>query len=209
MIEAVVLGDLDAVAVAPDAGKALEVRGAVLARRRDRSRSRPASTGTATCRRARPARRRRQRLPSSSNTSTSMPEAAALDLAAPDRQRRIAEHEARHDVGAARDRRQADVVLDALVDVVEAFRRERAAGRKHRRARLPGRSPCAAPARSSSARRCTSPTCRSASSARRPRSPTARGRGRRTASRRRAAASRRAASPDTSQFHIIQPQVVK
>ena len=57
---------------------------------------------------------------------------AALQLAAPDRQRRIAEREAGHDIGAARDRRQAEVVLDALIDVVEALLGERAPGREHR-----------------------------------------------------------------------------
>ena len=61
-----------------------------------------------------------------------MPEPAALDLAAPHRQRRRAEREAGHDVGAAGDRRQAQVVLHALVDVVEALGRQRAAGREHR-----------------------------------------------------------------------------
>ena len=51
---AAVRGDLGVVAVAPDAGEALEVGRAVASRRRDRSRSRSASTGTAACRPARP-----------------------------------------------------------------------------------------------------------------------------------------------------------
>ena len=57
---------------------------------------------------------------------------AALQLAAPHGQRGVAEREARHDVGAAGDRRQAEVVLDDLIDVVEALLGERAPGREHR-----------------------------------------------------------------------------
>ena len=53
-------------------------------------------------------------------------EAAALQLAAMDGQQRIAEREARDQVGAARDRRELHVGLDAAIDVVEA-RRARAA----------------------------------------------------------------------------------
>src|SRR3546814_11559979 len=49
-------------------------------------------------------------------------EAAALDLAAPNRAARIAADEAGDDVGAAGDRRQPDVVLDVAADVVETIR---------------------------------------------------------------------------------------
>ena len=59
-------------------------------------------------------------------------ETAALQLAAPHGQRGRAEREAGHDVGAAGDRRQAEVVLHALVDVIEALGRERAARREQR-----------------------------------------------------------------------------
>ncbi len=59
-------------------------------------------------------------------------ETAALQLAAPHRQRRATEREAGHDVGAPGDRRQAEIALHALVDVIEALRRERAAGREQR-----------------------------------------------------------------------------
>ena len=55
-------------------------------------------------------------------------EAGRLDLALPHRRGRIAEHEARHDVGAARDRRQMHVGFDVAVDVFEALRRERRTG---------------------------------------------------------------------------------
>ena len=56
-------------------------------------------------------------------------EAGRLDLALPHRRGRIAEHEARHDVGAARDRGEVHVGFDVAVDVFEAFRRQRRAGR--------------------------------------------------------------------------------
>jgi hypothetical protein len=56
-------------------------------------------------------------------------ETRTLDLAAPDRQRRIAEHEAGNDVGAAGDRGQVHVGLDALIDKGKAFRRQRRPGR--------------------------------------------------------------------------------
>ena len=69
---AAVRGQLGVVAVAPDAGKALEVRRAVLARRRGRSRSRPASTETARVQTSSPFSPRSGR-PSSSKTSTAMP----------------------------------------------------------------------------------------------------------------------------------------
>ena len=132
--EPAVRGQLDVIAVAPDAGKALEVARRGISRRRDRSRSRSASTGTAPCRRARPC----WCVPGGNRLAVVVEdvdrhaEAAALQLAAPHRQRRAAEREARDDVGAAGDRRQAEVVLHALVDVVEALRRERAAGREQR-----------------------------------------------------------------------------
>src|SRR6185503_9453225 len=52
-------------------------------------------------------------------------EALGLDLAAPYRTHRVAEDEARHDVGAAGDRGQAHVVVHVLVDVIEALGCER------------------------------------------------------------------------------------
>src|SRR5690606_16840669 len=63
-------------------------------------------------------------------------EPRALDLTAPYRGRRIAEHEARDDVGAPRDRGEMDVRLDLAVDVVEAFGNQRRAGGKHGLERL-------------------------------------------------------------------------
>jgi predicted metal-binding protein len=39
--------------------------------------------------------------------------------------------EARAEIGATRHRRQADVILHAFIDVVEALRCERRSGRKH------------------------------------------------------------------------------
>src|SRR5688572_11376859 len=59
-------------------------------------------------------------------------EALRLDFAAPYRAHRVAEHEAGHDVGAPGDRRQADVVLDVTVDVVEALGKKRRARGKDR-----------------------------------------------------------------------------
>src|SRR5262245_43372331 len=59
-------------------------------------------------------------------------ESAALDLAPPNGQDRIAEDEAPADIGSSGDRGQADVLLDRSVYVVESLRRERRAGRQHR-----------------------------------------------------------------------------
>ena len=56
---------------------------------------------------------------------------ARLQLALPDRKRRVAEREARDDVGAARDRGELHVRLHVAVDVVEALVGERRAGRHH------------------------------------------------------------------------------
>ena len=47
----------------------------------------------------------------------------ALDLAAPDRQQRIAQDEAGNDVCPAGDRGQQEILLDFPIDPVEAFRR--------------------------------------------------------------------------------------
>ena len=49
----------------------------------------------------------------------------ALQLATPDRRGRIAQGKAGNDVGAAGDRRQAQIRLEAAVDVIEAFVRQR------------------------------------------------------------------------------------
>ena len=59
-----------------------------------------------------------------------MPRPRALDLAAIHRLGRTAEHEAGDDVGAAGDRGQVHVGLDGAVDVVEALRQQRRAGRE-------------------------------------------------------------------------------
>ena len=59
-------------------------------------------------------------------------EPAGLQLAAPDRRDRVAEREARHDVGAAGDRGEVQVLLDAPVDEVEALRHQRRTGRENR-----------------------------------------------------------------------------
>ena len=131
--QAVMLGQLDIVAVAPDARKALEIgslvfRTAGIVPEPDRHRRK---------------RRCADELPTPTRASGDRlalvvvdvdreTEAAALELAAPHGQRRIAKREARHDVGAAGDRREAKIVLDALVDVVEAFLGERAPRREHR-----------------------------------------------------------------------------
>ena len=83
-----------------------------------------------------------------------MPEPARLQLAAPDRPDRVAEREAGDDVGAAADAREVHVPLDRCVDVVEAVRRERAAGREDRAERRRDRAcaPGASPSFSASAR---------------------------------------------------------
>ena len=132
-----------------------------------------------------------------------------LDFAAPDRLRRDAEHEAGDDVGAARDRGEMQVRLDRVVDEVEVFRRERRAGRgQHAHAReivRVARPKSRLPHRVDEFRRRAED-----------RHPLGRRHSRRahcrrdgTASRRRGGASLRVARPETSQFHIIQPSVVK
>ena len=76
--------------------------------------------------------------PCSSNTSTVHAEAAALQLAAPHRQRRACRARS---TTRCRCRRRSTTGstsrLHALVDVVEALGRERRAGREHRRAAPP------------------------------------------------------------------------
>jgi hypothetical protein len=125
----VVGGDLGVVAVAPDVVEAREIRrpvpGAVVvvpeADRHHREgrvhTSSPFSPRTG--------------VPVSSNTSTAMPRPLHwISPATPAAW--VAEHEARNDVGAARDRRQAEVGLDLAIDVLEALRHQRAAGGEHR-----------------------------------------------------------------------------
>ena len=58
-------------------------------------------------------------------------ETEGLQLTAPDRTDGIAQREAGDDVGAARNRGEMQVVLDGAVDVLEPLRRERRAGRGH------------------------------------------------------------------------------
>ena len=200
-------GQFHEVAVAPDAGKALEVRGTVfgavgIVPESDRHRG----EGRRADQFALLARARACHLVVDVH---SQPQPAALQLTAPYRPGRAAQSEAGNDVRAAGNRRQAQIGLDALVDVVEALGRERASGRQHRAQRAPARSPCAAPGRPSSAHRCTWRKCRSASCAPVRQAPRESARDRRTGGRRTAASVAPDASPDTSQFHIIQPQVVK
>ena len=107
------LGQLGEVAVAPDAREALEIGSPGSARRPGRSRTSPACRGTAWCRPARPSRRATGR-PCVVPDVDREAEAAHLDLAAAHRARRIAEHEAGDDVGAARDRGELHVRLDRL-----------------------------------------------------------------------------------------------
>ena len=59
-------------------------------------------------------------------------QALALQLATPDRRGRIAEGEAGDDVGAAGDRRQAQIRFEAAVDVIKTLVRQRRTGRQHR-----------------------------------------------------------------------------
>ena len=130
MMTPLVRGELDVVAVAPDARETLEVRRAILARRRDRSRSRPASTETASCRPA-PLSAPTTGRPSSSKTSTFMPEAAALDLAAPDRADRIAARRSSSTMSVPPEiEARWTSRLTCVVDEVEALRRERRSGRR-------------------------------------------------------------------------------
>src|SRR3954465_2899987 len=78
-------------------------------------------------------------LPCSSNPSLAMPRTPpgpragplGLDLPPPHRCRRIAEHETGHDVGAPGDGRQANVLFDVAVDVVEPFGQERRTRGEH------------------------------------------------------------------------------
>ena len=107
---------LDPVAVAPDAGKALEVGGAILAPvavvpEADRHRRKRRGADELAFFARAPAG------PSSSNTSTSMPSAAAWISPRHTGRVRIAADEAADDVGAAGDRGQVHVALDRVVDV--------------------------------------------------------------------------------------------
>ena len=198
------------VAVAPDARESARSRRRGTSRRRGRSRSRPASTGTARCRRARPSRRR-----------TGLP-VVVEHLDGHARARGTGSRRARPAASGCRATKQdtmsvppeiddrQHVLLDALVDVVEALRRP-AASRS--------RASCAA-RRGRASRAARAPTFCSASmyladvpkmrhALRRRRSRTGH---RPSRDERRAVVEHSVAPgarPETSQFHIIQPQVVK
>ena len=178
-------------------------------RRPDRSRSPSASTETAIVQTSSPLARRTTGLPSSSKTSTSMPR--PRHCSSPRHTGSVGAPSAKHDTMSVPpeidDRQQ--VVLHALVDVVEALRRQRAAGREHRahaaelevlarderdlllrvdvlRRGAEVRHPLRVGQRPQSMRPRSTNGEPSYSSSVAP-----------------------AARPDTSQFHIIQPQVVK
>src|SRR3546814_5334680 len=68
-----------------------------------------------------------RRPPRSTRTDTLFPYTTLFR--SPHRADRVAADEAGDDVGAAGDGGQADVLLDVLVDVVEALRHQRRAGR--------------------------------------------------------------------------------
>ena len=117
----------------------------------------------------------------------------------------------RDDVGAAGDRGEVQMsCFTCCVDVVEALGDQRRAGREHRAQRSRA---CASVDRPTPAFAHGVDVLRRGAeeghASPRRRSRTARCRRDGTASRRRAAASRSAPAPTTSQFHIIQPQVVK
>src|SRR3546814_14015776 len=67
---------------------------------------------------------------SSDVCSSDLAEAAGLKLAPPYRADRVAEREAADDVRAAGDRREMEVLLDGVVDVVEGLRHQRRPGRR-------------------------------------------------------------------------------
>ena len=137
-------------------------------------------------------------------------EAAALDLAAPDRADRVAPHEAGDDVGAAGDRGEADVLLDVRVDIVEASGTSGEPVEVTRRTGgevvvdfgidsrpLQGVDVLGGGAEQRACLLGLGEVEQDVAV------------GDRRASRRRAAASPRWPGRETSQFHIIQPQVVK
>lgn len=137
------------------------------------------------------------------------PEPRPLDFAAIDRRCRVAGHETGHDVGAPGNRRQIQVLLYRAVDIVETVCQQRRPGRYHRAE--PGQvmllfqtETCLAEAVDVSCRRPKNGSCvphwRSRTT---PRVPVER------ASRRKAAGWRLGPNPRRSQFHIIQPSVVK
>ena len=138
-------------------------------------------------------------------------EAAHLDLAAPDRAGRVAEHEAGDDVGAARDRGQLHVGLDLVVDVVEALRvpaasRSRASARSGRE--IVGLAPAATPAFLQASMYLALVPKTVTRSARGHVPEHVAGSGWKGEPSNRISVSS-TARPPTSQFHIIQPQVVK
>ena len=140
MIDAVVLGELDVVAVVPDARDSARSTPRGTCGRPDRSRSRPASTGTAWCRPARPsadapAVRR------SSKTSTRMPSSARLNLAAPHRARSglPPTKQPTMSVPPEIDARCTSRLI-VRVHEVEALGDQRRAGRRHRAHRSRGRA---------------------------------------------------------------------
>ena len=157
---------LGVIAVAPDVGEALEIGGAVFLAVRVVPEAERHATGRGGCRPARPSRRSAARSPSSSEDVDRHAEhrAPCIRRATPGPAGSPMTKQ-RHDVGAARDRGEADVALDGAIDVVEAFGRQRRAGRGHRphRVELVGRHRLRA--RPWRRRRCTWPRCRRASCA--------------------------------------------
>jgi hypothetical protein len=125
--DAVMLGELDIIAVAPDVGELLEIGGAILLvvgivpeadghGGKGRGADQLALLAP-------------ERLAIVVPHFDLEAEAARLDLAAPNGADGIAEHEAGDNVGATGDRRETHVLLDGAVDVVEAFGHQRRTGR--------------------------------------------------------------------------------
>ena len=163
--DAAMLGPFGEVAVAPDAGEALEIGGAVLRAVGVVPERRSASRGTAWCRPARPCRRARG-LPSSSQTSTAMPRPGPGSRRA--RPARSGSPSTKQETMSVPPEIEARCMsgLMRVVDVVEALRRQRRAGRGDQPQTRRGRGSRPAEPGLLAARRCTSPRCRRASPAR-------------------------------------------
>src|SRR5947199_9895362 len=131
---AVMLGQFHVIAVAPYAGETFEVRRAILRaigivpepdrHRREGPRADKLALFTTY---------RMTRLIVDIDAHAQTP---ALELATPHRSGRTTQREAGDDVRTSGYGRKTQVILDALVDVVEALWRERATRRKHRAQRL-------------------------------------------------------------------------
>ena len=201
-------GPFGEIAMAPDIVKAGEIGVVIFLARQDHSRTSPASTGTAWCRRARPSVGGRA-CPLRLKTSTAMPSVGAwISPRQTGASGLPATKQPQISVPPEIDARcRSDFIR--LIDEIETFRRQgRARGAHGAQACQADGYPSGA-SRSCARRRCIWRMFRKSSCLPRRQNRRAPVHWDKRASRHKARSVPPAARPETSQFHIIQPQVVK